>query len=516
MISMVDLHIHSNASDGRFSPEDIVRKSAQLGLAVISLTDHDTLDGIIPALTAVEAFPQLKLIPGVEINTDVPDGEAHVLGYFIDYADQRLRSTLEKLRNSRRERAEKMVAKLRRLGMYIDLRRVKEIAGEGSIGRPHIAQALLEKGYIASLKEAFVKYVGRNGPAYVEREKIAPAEAVRLVLQARGLPVLAHPPTVNDPKAMIIELKPVGLVGIEAYYGGYSAEEMSKLAALAEKGYVVSLETAERVLEPQNDLATQKINADDVWQMKDASGTPVTGTGIEIGIIDTGVDYTYPDLGGCLGVNCKVIGGYDFVNEDSDPMDDFGHGTHVAAIAAGNGTLKGVAPDAKIYAYKVLDNYGSGYSDDIIAAIERAADPNQDYDFSDHLDVINLSLGGEGDPDDPMSQAIDNAAGEGVVAAVAAGNWGSGLQSIASPGTAKKAITVAASDKQDVIASFSSRGPVIWNDQSIVKPDITAPGVSICAAEWDNWLSDYRCLDDKHIAISGTSMAAPHIAVATA
>lgn len=231
----IDLHIHSTASDGKFSPADIVHKSAELGLGVIALADHDTVDGIAPALAAALAFPSLKVIPGVEINTDVPHGEAHVLGYFIDCSNQELLDTLSRLRNSRKERGRKMVDKLRGLGINIDWGRVQEIAGSGAIGRPHIAQAMLEKGYISSNKEAFVKYIGREGPAYVEREKINPAEAVELVLRAKGLPVLAHPLTVDDPEAMIIELKAAGLAGVEAHYNGYSAEEVNRLVGLANK-----------------------------------------------------------------------------------------------------------------------------------------------------------------------------------------------------------------------------------------------------------------------------------------
>jgi len=259
------------------------------------------------------------------------------------------------------------------------------------------------------------------------------------------------------------------------------------------------------------------INADEVWLLLDPEGVAVTGKGKTIAIIDTGIDYTHPDLGGCIGVTCKVIGGYDFVNNDADPMDDMGHGTHVASIAAGDGVLKGVAPGGSLLAYKVMNKQGSGYFSDIIAGIDRALDPNQDGDLSDAANVINLSLGGWGDPDDPMSQAVDNAVSAGTVVAVAAGNWGPTETTIASPGAARKAITVGASTKGDQISWFSSRGPVLWNNQTLVKPDLAGPGESICAAEWDGWLSEYVCLSDgKHIAISGTSMAAPHLAGAAA
>lgn len=236
----VDLHVHSTTSDGRLSPADVVRKSAELGVTIIALADHDSVDGIAPALAAAEAFPQLKVIPAVEISTDVAQGEVHVLGYFIDYTDHELRAKLEIFRNSREERAKGMIDKLRNLGVNIDWQRVQEIAGSGSIGRPHIAQAMLEKGYIGSLKEAFTRYISRNGPAYVEREKMTPSEAVELILQAKGLPVLAHPFTVDTPETLVAELVTAGLVGIETYYAGHTDSEINKLLALAAKHNLIA------------------------------------------------------------------------------------------------------------------------------------------------------------------------------------------------------------------------------------------------------------------------------------
>ena len=232
-MSKVDLHLHSTASDGRLSPAEIVHKSVESGLTIMAIADHDTVDGIAPALVAAEAFPGLKVIPCVEIGTDVPDSEVHILGYFIDYTDHGLRATLEKMRNSRLERAQGMIAKLGNLGIHIEWERVQEIAGSGSVGRPHIAQAMLEKGYVTSVKEAFTKYIDRSGPAYVERKKLLPVEVVRLILRANGLPVLAHPSFVNDLETIVTELKAAGLVGIEAYYDGYTAEEINGLVSLA-------------------------------------------------------------------------------------------------------------------------------------------------------------------------------------------------------------------------------------------------------------------------------------------
>jgi predicted metal-dependent phosphoesterase TrpH len=234
-VSQVDLHIHSTVSDGRFSPVEIVSKAVDLGLRVISLTDHDTVNGIQEALAAAKDFPDLIMIPGVEISTDVAHGEIHILGYYIDYENPRLIVKLEQMRNSRVERARKMVDKLSTLGLKIEWERVQELASGTSIGRPHIAEALLEKGYIKSFKEAFDRYISRDGPAYVERDKMTPAEAVNLIDEVGGLPVFAHPLTFNEYEKTTGELVDAGLVGIEAYYKGSTPEEISRVLVLSGK-----------------------------------------------------------------------------------------------------------------------------------------------------------------------------------------------------------------------------------------------------------------------------------------
>jgi predicted metal-dependent phosphoesterase TrpH len=239
-VSRVDLHVHSTASDGKFTPEEIVRKAAALGITYLSLTDHDSVDGIASAVKAASAFPRLTFIPGVEVSTDVAEGEIHILGYFIDYHNQELSDALKRFRTSREGRAQGMVDKLAGLGMAIDWKRVREIAGDGAIGRPHIAQAMLEKGYIDSFKEAFDKYIGRDGPAYVEREKITPEEAVALVIRSGGLPVLAHPFTVKNMEKWVAALKAVGLVGIEAYYKDNTPEETEATLKIADRFELVA------------------------------------------------------------------------------------------------------------------------------------------------------------------------------------------------------------------------------------------------------------------------------------
>ncbi len=239
-MGQADLHIHSTASDGKLTPTDVVLEAARRGLSFIALTDHDNIDGIASAQATARAFPGLKIIPGVEISTDVAEGEVHVLGYFIDYTDPEFNAALDGFKNSRLQRGEKMVAKLRKLGINIDWQRVKEIAGGSTIGRPHIAQAMLEKGYISSFKEAFNEYLGHGRPAYVERDKMTPKEAVELIIKAKGLPVLAHPLTLPDPEAMTAELKGAGLVGLETYYNGYTTEEINRLLTLADKHELIA------------------------------------------------------------------------------------------------------------------------------------------------------------------------------------------------------------------------------------------------------------------------------------
>lgn len=278
------------------------------------------------------------------------------------------------------------------------------------------------------------------------------------------------------------------------------------------------------------DTSVPLIDAPAVWERLSSKGVALDGTGVRIGIVDTGVDYTHPDLGGCFGPGCKVAGGYDLVNGDSNPMDDHGHGTHCAATAAGNGgyvdsagnvtPVRGVAPGATLYAYKVLNDYGTGSGANVIGGLERCADPNRDGDLSDHLDVCSLSLGGSGDPDDLISQAADATSRAGVVVVTAAGNAGPAEGTIGSPGTSRLAITVAATCKPNdtssycsngAVASFSSRGP-IPDFPDVQKPDIAAPGVRICAARFASYQTGKECLGGTRIAISGTSMATPHVA----
>ncbi|MGZ4809046.1 MAG: S8 family peptidase [Thermoanaerobaculia bacterium] len=270
-----------------------------------------------------------------------------------------------------------------------------------------------------------------------------------------------------------------------------SAESVARMQQLP---YVarVYLDGTKRAL---RDDSVNRIGANQVWT---SFGT--RGRGVVVAVIDTGIDYTHPALGGSFGSRGRVVGGYDFVNKDNDPMDDNGHGTHVAGIIGANGGgLIGVAPDVTFLAYKVLGADGSGSDSNVMSGIERAVDPNQDGDPSDHADVVNMSLGGPGQPDDPVSVAVENAVNAGVVFAVASGNSG-GSFSVSAPANAPSAIAVGASDINDRIAFFSSAGPS--GDDQTIKPEVLAPGINILSAAPGGGTIEH----------SGTSMAAPHIA----
>jgi subtilisin family serine protease len=237
-----------------------------------------------------------------------------------------------------------------------------------------------------------------------------------------------------------------------------------------------------------------------------------TGAGRVIAIVDTGVDYTHPDLGAGIGPGFKVIGGRDFVNDDDDPFDDNGHGTHVAGIAAANGSVRGVAPGAKLLAVKVLNEHGSGRESDVLAGIEYAIDPDGDPLTRDGADVINLSLGASGGhPGDLLALAADSAVAAGVVVVAAAGNAGEYF-TIESPGASRNAITVGASDHAETLAEFSSRGPssLVFG----IKPDVLAPGVEIVSTVPTGECT--YCDASGRRSLSGTSMATPHVAGAAA
>lgn len=236
MIEHVDLHTHSTASDGLYEPSVLLQKAQAAGVQVLALTDHDTTEGIVPAAQTAKELG-IEFIPGIEINTQSEDSEVHVLGYLLDYEQPEFQHILQVLRDARVRRGQRMVEKLNDQGIHISWERVREIA-QGTVARPHIAQALQEAGYIQSIPEAFEKYIGVHSPAYVPRYKLSPEDAIRLIASVRGLPVMAHPLTVPGIDILRKRLPGMcqeGLVGIEVYYGPYTAQDEQTLKALAKE-----------------------------------------------------------------------------------------------------------------------------------------------------------------------------------------------------------------------------------------------------------------------------------------
>ena len=228
----IELHCHSTASDGTYPPARVVAMAAARGVRVLALTDHDTTAGIAQAVRAAMDCG-MTLIPGVELTCSVLRGEVHLLGYFVAVGNEPFQRRLAQLRAGRDARGQAMVEKLNALGIPVRWERVKAIAGDGAVGRPHVGRAMIEIGAVATIDEAFDRYIGGGRPAHVGRQQLSPVEAVQLVRAAGGVPVLAHPLSVRDLEATLAEMIPAGLLGIEAYYGPYAPEERASLAAIA-------------------------------------------------------------------------------------------------------------------------------------------------------------------------------------------------------------------------------------------------------------------------------------------
>ena len=233
MPATIDLHLHTLASDGRLSPTELIQLVANQGLETISITDHDSTEGLAEAYEAAKEFPYMRIIPGIEMSADIPGDEVHVLGYFLDYHDVEFQEMLTELRRGRVGRAQVMVEKLVALGKPVEWERVLHFAGDGTVGRPHIALAMVEAGYFKEPKEAFEEYLGNDGLAYYDRPKLNPTESVAMIRKVGGAPVLAHPTFMNDMEAGIASLKKEGLVGIEVYYAQYDDDTVRHLARLA-------------------------------------------------------------------------------------------------------------------------------------------------------------------------------------------------------------------------------------------------------------------------------------------
>jgi hypothetical protein len=228
--------MHSTFSDGALTPEELIGAGTAAGLRAMALTDHDTVGGV-PRFLAAAAAASMRAISGVEVSADPPAGTLHVLGYCVDPDDPNLARHLQWIREGRNARNEEILHKLNRLGIRITMADVRKHAGEEVVARPHIAQALIDKGVAKDKRDAFDRYLARGKPAYCERRRLKPAAVMRLIRDAGGVPVLAHPFSLklgrSDLRMLLIKLKDEGLMGLECYYPEHTAEMQRKYLKLA-------------------------------------------------------------------------------------------------------------------------------------------------------------------------------------------------------------------------------------------------------------------------------------------
>jgi predicted metal-dependent phosphoesterase TrpH len=234
----IDLHTHSDESDGTFTPSEVVRRAAELGLDVVALTDHDTTSGLEEASEAAREVG-VELVPGVEFSAEHQATSIHVLCYWMDVSNQELQTELQRLRDDRFRRGEMMIEKLQALGFDISFERVREIAGGGNIVRPHVAQAMVEAGIVADEAEAFGRYIADGGPAHVPKHALDPLDSVDLIVRAGGVCVLAHPgmwgAQSSVPDDLIAAMAERGMVGLEVDHTDHTPEQRAIYRAMAER-----------------------------------------------------------------------------------------------------------------------------------------------------------------------------------------------------------------------------------------------------------------------------------------
>lgn len=239
MPDFIDLHIHTTASDGSLTPAAVAGLARQRGLKAIAITDHDTIAGC-PEAQAAGSGLGVEVICGVEISADWPHGTLHMLGYFFDSFPHSLDQDLLELQDNRAKRNGEMIIKLQNLGFQISGDDIARASGGGQIGRPHFAKVMLEKKYVKSMEEAFDRYLGKGKPAYIEKDRLNPEQAIRMIAKSGGIPVLAHPTTLGEYDsggipALLARLKEEGLRGVEVYYYSHTEPDTNRLLSLAQR-----------------------------------------------------------------------------------------------------------------------------------------------------------------------------------------------------------------------------------------------------------------------------------------
>lgn len=231
---LIDLHTHSTASDGAYSPAEVVQLALTHQLELLALSDHDTVAGIAPARVAA-ANTSLKIITAIELSAEENGAKRDMLGYLIDPNCAALLDLLQNLQEARLHRVKAMLERLMLLGVSVDYERVLELARGGTVGRPHIARAMLERYYVSNLQEAFDRFLGEGKPAYIPHNLLSPVHAIEIIHTAGGVAVLAHPGRVSNAVSVIESLVPHGLDGIEAFYPDHTPTMIKAYRALAER-----------------------------------------------------------------------------------------------------------------------------------------------------------------------------------------------------------------------------------------------------------------------------------------
>ena len=230
-MKFADLHLHTTYSDSTYTPEQLISDSKIAGLSAISVVDHDTIDGI-DICTAIGKREGIEVIPGIELSAEYENKEVHILGYFLDHTNKALKERLKILKDTRHERVYKILEKLKKLGIALDAEKVFKLAGTGTGGRLHIARALVNDGHVRTIYDAFARFLGEKGPAFVLGFRLSPRDAVKLIKSSGGVPVLAHPYVLND-DALIAKFVEFGVMGLEVYYPEHSVSLINTYLRLA-------------------------------------------------------------------------------------------------------------------------------------------------------------------------------------------------------------------------------------------------------------------------------------------
>lgn len=235
---LVDLHVHTTYSDGLMTPGEVVVAARSLELRAVAITDHDSVSGIDEALERGRALG-VEVVPGVEMSTGVSGEDVHILGYLLDWRAEEVQQRFRELRRKRDERAQRMVERLNALDVNVSIERVRELAGDGAVGRPHLAQAILEAGAVRSINEAFDRYIGYDRPAYIPKSKLSPLEAIEFIHAQHGVAVVAHPATYGNDSAVYAAIA-AGVDGIEVWHSDHDKRAVAHYQEVAQKNGLIA------------------------------------------------------------------------------------------------------------------------------------------------------------------------------------------------------------------------------------------------------------------------------------